>query len=138
MLLRGRLPRGAAATTAVVLWVVTGLSSIATGLIPLDRDLDLHALVALPALVTQSLALLVTGYVLRHRRGPSRATLLVGAISLAGLVAFFARTGSAELGGLFERLAIWPGYLWLPVLAVVVLRERRSEDAAAVSASVHP
>lgn len=130
VLLRGWLPRGAAATTAVVLWVVTGLSSIATGLVPLDRDLELHVLVALPAFVTQFLALLVTAYVVRHRRGPSRAALLAGVVSLVGLVAFLARTGSAELGGLFERLALWPGYLWLPVLAVVVLRERRPVDPA--------
>jgi hypothetical membrane protein len=129
VLLRGWFPRGAAATTAVVLWVVTGLSSIAAGLVPLDRDLELHALVALPAFVTQFLALFVTAYVLRHRRGPSRAALLAGTISLAGLVVFLARTGSAELGGLFERLALWPGYLWMPVLAVVVLRARRTVDA---------
>jgi hypothetical membrane protein len=127
LLLRAWLPQGAAATTAVVLWVITGLSSTATGLVPLDRDLDLHSLVALPALITQSLALLVSAYVLRHRRGPSRAALAAGALSLVGLVAFLARTGSAELGGLFERLAFWPGYLWLPVLALVVLRERHGQ-----------
>lgn len=129
VLLRGWLPRGAAATTAVVLWVVTGLSSIATGLVPLDRDLDLHALVALPAFVTQPLALIVTAYVVRARRIPAGAALLAGVSSLAGLIAFFARTGSAELGGLFERLTLWPGFLWLPVLAVVVLRARRPADA---------
>ncbi|QSF59073.1 DUF998 domain-containing protein [Nocardioides sp. zg-1228] len=125
VLLRGWLPKGAAATTSVGLWVITGLSSVATGLVPLDQDLDLHSLVALPAFVAQSLALLVIAYVLRHRRGVSGSALVAGAVSLVGLVAFLARTGSAELGGLFERLAFWPGYLWLPVLAVVVLCERR-------------
>jgi hypothetical membrane protein len=80
LLLRSWLPQGAAATTAVVLWVITGLSSIATGLVPLDRNLDLHSLVALPALVAQPLALLVSAYVLRHRRpvasGPDRGRAL--------------------------------------------------------------
>jgi len=123
VLLHRWLPRGAATTTAVVLWVVTGLSSIATGLVPLDRDLELHTLVALPAFVTQSMALLVTAYVLRHRPGQCRTALLAGVMSIVGLVVFLARTGSADLGGLFERLALWPGYLWLPVLAVAVLRE---------------
>jgi hypothetical membrane protein len=123
VLLRGWLPRGAAATTVVVLWVITGLSSIATGLVPLDRDLGLHTIVALPAFVTQSLALLLTAHVLRHRPGQWRSALLAGVLSIVGLVVFLARTGSADLGGLFERLALWPGYLWLPVLAVAVLRE---------------
>lgn len=123
ILLRGWLPRGATATTAVVLWCVTGLSSIATGLVPLDRNLDLHALVALPAFFAQCLALFVTAYALRHRRGQSRAALIAGTVSIVGLIVFLARTASADPGGLFERLALWPGYLWLPVLAVAVLHQ---------------
>ncbi|MGC4807469.1 DUF998 domain-containing protein [Micromonospora sp. DT233] len=125
VLLRGWLPRGAAATTAVVLWVVAGLSAVATGLVPLDKDLDLHVLVALPAFVAQPLALLVTAYAVRRHRGLSLTALAAGALSLVGLVVFVVRTNEGELGGLFERLALWPGYVWPLLLAVIVLRARR-------------
>lgn len=124
LLLRGWLPSGPAATTSVALWVLSGLSSIATGLVPLDQNLELHAVVSLPVFVAQPLALLATGVALRQRAGLSPSALAVGAVSLLGTVVYLGRTGSAELGGLFERLALWPGYLWLPFLAVVVLSRR--------------
>ncbi|GAA0913073.1 hypothetical protein GCM10009558_020860 [Virgisporangium aurantiacum] len=32
-----------------------------------------------------------------------------------------------ELGGLFERIALWPGYLWLGMAGVIVLRGPRHQ-----------
>lgn len=127
LLLRGWPRRGLAASTTVVLWVLAGLSSIATGLVPLDRDLELHAVMSLPVFLAQPLALLTASFVLRHRPVLARSTLAVGFVSLVATGVYLARVGNAELGGLFERLALWPAYLWLPVLAVVAYCDSRQD-----------
>lgn len=122
VLLRPVLPRRRLALAATVAWVVAGLSSVATGLVPLDRDLTLHALVALPALLAQPTALrLLAGSLGRATPRTARLTALVGLASVVGLVAFLVTSTSPRLGGLWERLAFWPTYLWLPVVAVVRL-----------------
>ena len=46
---------------ATGLLVVSGLSSIATGLAPLDQDTTLHAMAATPLFVAQPIALIVLG-----------------------------------------------------------------------------
>ncbi|WP_166435868.1 DUF998 domain-containing protein [Cellulomonas shaoxiangyii] len=127
VLLRRFLPRRRSATASTVAWVVVGLSSVATGLVPLDRDLTLHSLVALPALLASPAALLLLAASLR-RAVPwlSAATAAVGLASLVGAVAFLVTTGSPDLGGLWERLGFWPTYLWLPVVAAVLLRRART------------
>jgi hypothetical membrane protein len=125
VLLRGSLPRPRLAAASTVAWVVAGLSSVATGLVPVDQDLELHALVALPSLVALPLALLLLAASLRAavpRLGV--ATAVVGLVSLAGSVVFLLTATSPDLGGLWERLAFWPSYLWVPVVAVVILRRR--------------
>ncbi|WP_117215592.1 DUF998 domain-containing protein [Allorhizocola rhizosphaerae] len=122
VLLRRTLPSGVAATVSVVLWVVSGLSSIGTGLVPLDRDLALHSLLSLPVFLAQPVAIITLGVALRGRQ--RALALVVGVVSLVGTVAFLALTGSAEFGGLAERLALWPGYLWLPVAAWSLAADR--------------
>lgn len=104
------------------LWIVAGLSSIGTGLVPLDRDLDLHVIVSLPALFAMPLALLATG--LKLSRGK---LAVVGLVCLAAAVTFVVRAAEPELGGLFERIALWPGYLWLGMAGVIVLRGPRRQ-----------
>lgn len=123
VLLRGWFPRARVSTAALVLWVVSGLSSIGTGLTPLDQALELHVLVSLPVFLTQPLALLLSGLALRGRPGLAGSALALGAISLAATVAFFAVPAGGAFGGLLERLALWPGYVWLLGLGVVVLRD---------------
>ena len=59
------------------LLVVSGLSSVATGLAPLDRDATLHALAAGPLFVAQPIALLVLGARLRDDRPRLARALLV-------------------------------------------------------------
>lgn len=126
LLLRRWLPRGGTATVSVLLWIVSGLSSIGTGLVPLDQDLVLHALVSLPVFVAQPLALITLGVALRRRRlGLAWSALTAGVISAAATVGFLATSDSPDLGGLLERLALWPGYLWVPALALAVLPQRR-------------
>ncbi|GAA1854054.1 hypothetical protein GCM10009714_39030 [Microlunatus capsulatus] len=125
VLLHRSLPRRRSARAATVAWVVVGLSSAATGLVPLDRDLTLHALVALPGLLASPVALLLLGGALRSI-APRTAVLTAaaGLLSAVGAVAFLATASSPELGGVRERVAFWPSYLWVPVVAVVLRRHR--------------
>lgn len=111
-----------------MVWVVAGLTSVGTGLVRLDQDLELHTLVTLPILVTQPLALITVGLALRTRHLLAWSTSTAGIVSLAGSGAFLALE-SADLGGLFERMVLWPAVLWAPVVAVAVMRARRSNDA---------
>ncbi|GAA1430402.1 hypothetical protein GCM10009616_14900 [Microlunatus lacustris] len=126
VLLRRFLPRRRSTTVATLLWVVAGPSSIATGLVPLDRGVELHAVVALPALLAQPVALLLLAATLR-RATPRLAgwTAVAGVVSVVGLVAFLVFATRPELGGVWERLAFWPTYLWVPVVAAVLHRRFR-------------
>lgn len=95
------------------LLVVSGLSSVATGLAPLDQDAVLHAIAATPLFVAQPVALIILGARVRHSQaGLSRALLVTGAITAAAAVAFML-LGEGPAPGAFERLALWPVLLGL-------------------------
>ncbi len=89
---------------------------------PVNENGGLHGLVALPVFLAQPTALLLTAISLRAARPAlARLTLVVAGLSAAGVIGFAAILlvdGSAALGG-FERLALWPGYVWVGVIAVV-------------------
>ena len=128
VLLRPVLPTGRAATVSVALWVVAGLSSIGTGLAPEDVAPAWHVALSAPAFLAQPLALVLLGFALRGPR--LRWPVLVAAtVSIAGAVGFFAVSGGAEFGGLLERAALWPGYLWCTAFAVTVAAARRTGPA---------
>ena len=94
---------------ATGLLVVSGLSSVATGLAPLDQDAALHAMAAGPLFVAQPIALVVLGLRLRKSRPRLarvlRATGVVTAVAAVGFV--LSDEGGAATGAL-ERLALWP------------------------------
>ena len=121
------LPRawrpGRLGVAAVCCWVVAGASSIGTGLVPLDVDLELHSLVSLPVFLAQPVALLLHGLALRGRALGTWA-LATAAVSLIGTIGLFAVTMLATWGGLFERVSLWPAYLWLGVFGALALRRR--------------
>lgn len=123
VLLHGFLPRRRSTTASTVAWVVAGLSSVATGLVPVDHDLALHSLVALPSLLAMPIGLLLLAASLRRTipwvAGTAAA---LGLASLAGAVVFVVTAASPELGGVWERLGFWPSYLCLPVVALVLHR----------------
>lgn len=90
------------------LLVISGLSSVATGLAPLDQDGTLHAIAATPLFVAQPVALVVLGVRLRDEQPHlARVLLATGAVTAAAAVAFVASGDSPVSGGL-ERLALWP------------------------------
>ncbi|MCP3420552.1 DUF998 domain-containing protein [Nocardioides pinisoli] len=90
------------------LLVVSGLSSYATGLAPLDQDATLHALAATPLFVAQPLALLVLGHRVRRDRPRLSRVLTATGVLTAGAALGFVLAGDGAAGGALERLALWP------------------------------
>ncbi len=123
--------RARAATWAVGLLVVAGVSSTAVGFVPLDVDAGLHALVATPVFVTQPLALVLLGVVLlgRRRSGGGRSTgrvlLGCGLVAVVGAVVFGLAIATGDHGALWERIALWPCNIAVGVLGWTVLRHPR-------------
>lgn len=100
------------------LLVVSGLSSYATGLAPLDQDPTLHALAATPLFVAQPLALLLLGRRVRpHRPRLGTALLATGALTAAAAVGFVL-SGDGAAAGALERLALWPVLFGLAAFAL--------------------
>jgi hypothetical membrane protein len=90
------------------LLVISGLSSVATGLAPLDQDATMHALSAVPLFVAQPVALLVLGVRIRADRPRlARALLAAGVVTGVAAVAFVL-SGAGPVSGALERLALWP------------------------------
>jgi hypothetical membrane protein len=100
------------------LLVVSGLSSVATGLAPLDHDATRHAIAAAPLFVAQPIALILLGARCRNDRpGLAWALLTAGAVTAAA-AALFVLSGDRPTSGALERLALWPvlvgvaGFAW--------------------------
>ena len=108
------------------LLVVSGLSSVATGLAPLDRDGTLHALAATPLFVAQPVALALLGARLQDERPRlGRALRVTGAVTGAAAVGFVLG-GDGPASGALERLALWPVLLGLAAYAGTELRISRA------------
>lgn len=108
------------------LLVVSGLSSVATGLAPLDQDATLHTLAAAPLFLAQPVALLVLGARLGDERPRlARALLATGAVTAAAAVGFVL-SGEGAAAGALERLALWPVLGGLAAYAWMLRRSRTS------------
>lgn len=118
----GRLRSG----LAMAMLFVAGVSSAAVGFVPLDVDGDLHTLVATPLFVTQPVALLLLGAlaVQRGHRGWGGALLVTGLVATGGALAFVVSVGAGNVGGLYERIALWPCQVGVATLGWTVLRAR--------------
>jgi hypothetical membrane protein len=90
------------------LLVVSGVSSVATGLAPLDQDAALHAMAATPLFVAQPIALLVLGHRLKHDRPRLAKVLLATGLVTAAAAVGFIVSGDERAGGALERAALWP------------------------------
>lgn len=100
------------------LLVVSGLSSVATGLAPLDQDVTLHAIAATPLFVAQPIALvLLSARCRKAQPALARALLMTGVVTAAAAVVFVL-SGDNGASGALERLALWPviigvaGFAW--------------------------
>ncbi len=115
------------------LLVVSGLSSYATGLAPLDQDAALHALAATPLFVAQPLALLLLGrQVCRERPRPGNALLATGVLTAVAAVGFVL-SGDGRAAGALERAALWPVLLGLAAYAWDAGLRRRPRGSAAAA-----
>ena len=105
------------------LLLVSGLSSVATGLAPLDQNATVHAIAAAPLFVAQPVALIVLGVRLRNDRPRLAGTLLAAGVVTGTAAVSFVLSGDGPASGALERLALWPvlvglaGFAWtqLPV-----------------------
>lgn len=128
LLLGSRLLDGRLGLAAVALFVFSGVGSVGVGLTPVNENPGLHTGVALPVFVGMLGALLTMGLALlaEHPR-LGRATLVVAAVTAVGVAVFFGLivTDGTSATGAFERLALWPGYVWVSVTAVTAVLDRR-------------
>lgn len=90
------------------LLVVAGLSSVATGLAPLDQDATLHVISAASLFVAQPIALIVLGARLRKDRPRLGGALLAAEVMTATAAVLFALSGDGPASGALERLGLWP------------------------------
>ncbi len=93
---------------ATGLLVIAGVSSVTTGLAPLDQGATLHALAAAPLFVAQPLALIVLGSRLRQDRPRLAGALTVTGVVTAAAAVAFILSGESAVSGALERLALWP------------------------------
>lgn len=110
---------GVSGRAAVMAWCVSGVGSVGVGLFPVDEDPTMHGLVALPVFVAQPLAIALMAISLRRGRPrASRAAWVFAALSALGAVWFGLLVGSdSGAVGAFERLALWPGYVFVSIVA---------------------
>ena len=59
-------------------------------------------------------------------RALGTCALVTAAVSLVGTIGLFAVTMLATWGGLFERVSLWPAYLWLGALGALAQRRRET------------
>lgn len=109
---------------ATGLLVVSGVSSIATGLAPLDQDATLHAIAATPLFVAQPVVLVVLGRrVAAERPGLGRALVATGAVTAVAAVGFVL-SDEGRAAGALERLALWPVLVGVAVAAWAAITPR--------------
>jgi hypothetical protein len=113
------------------LLVVSGVSSYATGLAPLDQDATLHAIAATPLFVAQPVALLLLGARVREE-SPRLCTALLatGAVTATAAVGFVLSGEGGRAAGALERAALWPVLLGLGAYAWQHLRRQRPHRPA--------
>lgn len=120
-----RAPRRGIAVAARGLLGVMGLSTVATALIPLDVDLDLHTLVSIPVILVgpAAWALAVDAWGRPSRGGRTAMWALAALATLCGLIVL-GTLDAWGLMGLFERAAVWLPIIGLAVVGADLLRRR--------------
>jgi len=114
---------------ASLLLVVSGISSLAVGLAPLDSAPEAHTAVALPVFVAQPIALLLLASGWRHvLPRVSRGLLLAGILAVAGGIAFGVTLVLGEPGGLYERISLWSCHVGVALLGAAMTRGLVLED----------
>jgi hypothetical membrane protein len=127
LLLRRIWPTGRLARWALVLWILSGLGKIIVGLVPENTHIGLHLLGALNVPLA-SVAILLLSLAIRRTSHTIAVTGIV--VAVVGLVGSFLSTagefaGSSLYVGLgvggAERLASYPGSLWMLLIGVIAM-----------------
>ncbi len=127
--LRPFWPPGKLATTGVVLWVVAGLGKIVVGLVPENTSAALHLLGAFNIPIGSVAILLLSIAIPRTSAALAAGGVLLAVLGLVGTILLTAGQYSSALylglgvGG-SERLAGYPGNLWMLVIGVLALAPR--------------
>ncbi len=112
-----RRPDGRLARLPISLWTVYAASGVATALVPLDVDAELHYLLSTPAVLLGGAAVATTARLLgRHGWRGARLWVGVGVLSTVASLLLTVRLDPAW-GGLLERIGIWPSAVALAVFA---------------------
>lgn len=130
-LLRPVLPPGRRGGVAAWSSAIAGLSTLATGLVPLDVEPALHYLVSIPALALAALPMLLLAGDLLPWSGWLRPTTTV--VALLGIVAgvVIALWVEAPWPGLLERVAVWPSTVFMAVAGAAMARRSTLCDTPA-------
>jgi hypothetical membrane protein len=135
VLLRRFWPSGTLGTTGVVLLVVAGLGKIVVGLVPENTDIGLHLLGAFNIPVASVAILLLSIAIRRVSPALAVAGIVLAVLGLVGTVLSAVGQFSPALylglgvGG-SERLAGYPGNLWMLIIGVLALAPRHRSLSA--------
>jgi hypothetical membrane protein len=139
VLLRSIWPARPLTTVAVVLWITAGLGKMVVGLVPENSNANLHLLGALN-LPLGAVAILLLGLAgWRDARAVSMVGIVVAVVELAGSILSAAGqyAGPALYLGLgaggMERLAGYPGNLWMAMIGVVAVLAARPRETGPVA-----
>jgi hypothetical membrane protein len=126
VLARGAWPAGRRAAWGVVMLVVSGAGEVLAGVAPEDVNVPLHLAGSIVGILGLDLGVgLLGAAVWPLHRGLGGGALLAVAVALFG---FFVAPAAGLPAGLAERLAGYPGVLWLIAVGVVLLRAVRAAD----------
>jgi hypothetical membrane protein len=127
VLLRRIWPAGHLTRWALVLWVLSGLGKIIVGLVPENTHIGLHLLGALNVPLASVAILLLS---LAIRRTSHTISFIGIVVAVVGLVGSVLSTGGEFAGsslylglgvGGAERLASYPGTLWMLMIGVIAM-----------------
>jgi hypothetical membrane protein len=125
-------PAGRLARWALILWVLSGLGKIVVGLVPENTRIGLHLIGALNVPL-ESLAILLLSLAIRRS---SRVLAAIGiVVAVVGLAGSFLSTAGQYAGsplylglgvGGAERLASYPGTLWMLMMGITAMAFTRT------------
>jgi hypothetical membrane protein len=114
ILMRRLFPAKWSFRVALLLFLVSGVGVLVVGLVPADRNAQVHQMAALAHLLAGNLAMIVIGLAMiagaARTRFRGAITLLAGLLGLTALILL--GLGEKDVGT-FERLAAYPLTLWL-------------------------
>lgn len=120
VLLRRLAAPGLRRRAFVTLLVVTGLSWAGAAAVPVDRDLDVHALLALPTFLTHGLALLLIDREPGPGRRWRRMARWIGWWGVLGTVLLLVAQQLGLPVGLVERATLYPVVVYSAVLGLTI------------------